>query len=428
LNEHSASGLSRRSLLTGGAAAAAGAALAGCANTTTPIPVAGAQGDGKGLLGDPTAGGPVDAFGIPLARRDYPVTLPRTKKPVAADAEPERGGELQVYNYADYLNPRVLKEFGRREGVSVRVTTFNTLDEAFSKLASGLKFDVIFSAPDQLSKLVGAGHVAPLELGLIPNLEANVWPELHSPPYDVGSRYSVPYTTYGTGIGWRNDKIGDIDVDALGWDAFWAAEDYRGRVSILDDEREAIGMALMRQGELDLNTEDPAKIDRAGRELGELRDRVGVKITINGYEAVPTARTWMAQVWSGDMVNAIISYLPKGTPPTVMSYWTQEDGGPIFNDIALVAAEAAKPVMAHRFLNYLLDNDVAYDNFIGYVGYQPPITAIDPNALLERDIIPPELRNVLLTREDYAAGNAYLGLTAKGDQLWDSTFAELKSG
>jgi spermidine/putrescine transport system substrate-binding protein len=136
----------------------------------------------------------------------------------------------------------------------------------------------------------------------------------------------------------------------------------------------------------------------------------------------------MAQVWSGDMVNAIISYLPTGTPPTVMSYWTQEDGGPIFNDIALVAAEAAKPVMAHRFLNYLLDNDVAYDNFIGYVGYQPPITAIDPNALLERDIIPPELRNVLLTREDYAAGNAYLGLTAKGDQLWDSTFAALKSG
>ena len=39
-------------------------------------------------------------------------------------------------------------------------------------------------------------------------------------------------------------------------------------------------------------------------------------------------------------------------------------------------ATATKPVIAHRFLNYLLDNKVAYDNFAGYVGYQPPITAI----------------------------------------------------
>ena len=40
--------------------------------------------------------------------------------------------------------------------------------------------------------------------------------------------------------------------------------------------------------------------------------------------------------------------------------------------------------MAHRFLNYLLDNDVAYENFTGYVGYQPPITAISPEVLIER--------------------------------------------
>ena len=40
--------------------------------------------------------------------------------------------------------------------MSVRVTTFDTLDEAFSKLSTGgLEFDVIFSTPDQLSRLVG---------------------------------------------------------------------------------------------------------------------------------------------------------------------------------------------------------------------------------------------------------------------------------
>ena len=115
-----------------------GAALAGCENTTTPVAAAGAgAGGGKGILGDPTAGGPVDSAGIPLARKDYPVVLPRRGEAVKSSAKPERGGELQIYNYADYLNPAVIKAFGKQEGVSVRVTTFDTLDEAFSKLSTG---------------------------------------------------------------------------------------------------------------------------------------------------------------------------------------------------------------------------------------------------------------------------------------------------
>ena len=99
--------------------------------------------------------------------------------------------------------------------MSVRVTTFETLDEAFSKLSpAGSKFDVIFSAPDQLSRLVGRQLIQPLNFELVPNLKNKVWPELHSPFYDLGPRYSVPYTVYTTGIGWRNDKL-DFDPSKL---------------------------------------------------------------------------------------------------------------------------------------------------------------------------------------------------------------------
>src|SRR3954468_2756 len=92
----------RRALLARAGALTAGAALAGCENTTTPVAVGGARG-GKGLLGDTSAGGPVDASAIPLARRDYAVTLPTFTDPVRAAAKPERGGELRIYNYSDYL-------------------------------------------------------------------------------------------------------------------------------------------------------------------------------------------------------------------------------------------------------------------------------------------------------------------------------------
>jgi spermidine/putrescine transport system substrate-binding protein len=427
-------GITRRSLVrrASAAALATGAAgvLAGCENTTTPVGATGVGGaGGKGLLGDPTAGGPVDAVGIPLSRRDYPVTLPRLGEAVKSSVKVEKGGELHVYNYADYLNPAVLKAFGKENGVSVRVTTFNTLDEAYAKLANGLEADVVFLAPDRLSKWVGGRLLAPLNLELIPNLEKTVWPELHSPSYDVGSRYSIPYTTYTTGIGWRNDLLG-FDPSKLDqpWDAFWKAKKAQGRVGILDDNREAIGMALMRRGITDLNTEDPKVIAQARADLEELNDLVRVKVTISGYETLPIGRTWMNQNWSGDLITAVIGYLPKGTKPDVLSYWSQEAGGPVFNDIMTVSAKAQKPVLAHKFINYLLDDKVAYENFVGYVGYQPPITSIDPDEIVTKGIIPKELSTAVITREAYANGNAYLALTAKGDQTWDRAWQGFRNG
>ena len=426
--------LSRRSLLKRGGAlaltAGAGASIAGCENTTTPVAAAGGGGGDKGILGDPTAGGPVDSAGIPLARKDYPVVLPRLGDSVSASAKPERGGQLQIYNYADYVNPEVIKEFGKREGVSVRVTTFDTLDEAFSKLSAGrLEFDVIFSTPDQLSRLVGRQIVQPLNIDLIPNLRRTVWPELHSPFYDVGPRYSVPYVTYTTGIAWRNDEL-DFDPSKLDqpWDAFWNAARYRGKVAVLVDSREAPGMALMRRGVTDLNTENPELLDRALADLEELKREVGVKVSIADYETVPAGRVWLHQAWSGDMISGVISYLPKGTKADVLSYWYQEQGGPIFNDCICVAAKAAKPVIAHRFLNYLLDPKVAYENFAGYVGYQPPLNAIDATVMFDQGLLPQSLRRAVVTREAYANGNAYLTLSAKGQQLWDGNWAKFRNG
>jgi spermidine/putrescine transport system substrate-binding protein len=434
--------LSRRALLrrAGGLALTAGGAgaLAGCENSTTPAqstPTSGASGgDGGGgggqggILGDPTAGGPVDAVGIPLARRDYPVTLPRLGDPVKSGTAAETGGELKVYNYADYLNPAVLKEFSKREGVEVKVTTFDTLEEAFSKLTSGLEFDVIFSVPDQVSKLVGRELVQPLNYELLGNLEKNIWPELHSPAYDVGPRYTVPYIVYSTGIGWRRDKL-DFDPSKLDqpWDAFWNAEKYRGRVAVLDDKREALGMALMRSGVTNLNTEDPALLERASKDLQELKD-IGIKVSISDYETLPAGRIFLHQSWSGDLISAVLSYLPEGTKPDVLGYWQQPEGGPIFNDCICVGAKAAKPVMAHRFMNFMMDSKVAYENFAGYVGYQPPQNSIDPSVLFDRGIVPETLRQTVVTREAFQGGNAYLTLTAEGDQLWNKAWTDFRGG
>ena len=152
-----------------------------------------------------------------------------------------------------------------------------------------------------------------------------------------------------------------------------------------------------------------------------------VKVTISDYETLPAGRMWLHQSWSGDLINAVISYLPKGTSADVLSYWYQA-GGPIFNDCICVAAKAEKPVIAHRFLNYMLDPKVAYANFVGYVGYQPPLTAIDASSCSTTACCRRTCEHGVVTHEAYANGNAYLALTARAAAVGPAAGQPFRNG
>ena len=96
--------------------------------------------------------------------------------------------------------------------------------------------------------------IQPLNHTYLPNLE-NVWPEYQDPWYDQGAQYTVPYTVYTTGVLYRADRVSS--VPANGYDLIWD-EQYAGKVYVLDDQGEAIGMSLLRNDiTTDINTSDP---------------------------------------------------------------------------------------------------------------------------------------------------------------------------
>ena len=130
---------------------------------------------------------------------------------------PEKGATLQLYNYADYIGPKVVKAFEKKYAaydVKVRVSTFNDTDEALTKIRAGKSgYDIYFPSYDQIAKMVSGKLIRPLNHSYVPNI-ANVWPDFTDPWYDGEWRYTVPYSVYTTGIGWRADRItDDIGVD-----------------------------------------------------------------------------------------------------------------------------------------------------------------------------------------------------------------------
>ena len=362
---------------------------------------------GRGAFAD-EAGKQAGPGGLPLARPDKPVTLPLYEDPIKSGLAPETGGTFKVFNYADYIDKDLLANFGKLYNVKVELTTFDNSDQCITRLAThGVAPDVTNMIPDRLDQVVAGKVIKPINLDYIPNLKANVWPSLQNPFYDQGSHYGVPYTVYSTGIGWRDDKVTeDIPNLANPWSIFWNAQKYSGYVGILDESREALGLAMLYRGQYDLNTEDLAQIEAALADLKALIPICNPKINITEYQTLPQGNAWLHQSWSGDLLGGYLYYLPKGDDGSHLRYWSAPKGkGPIQNYMFSICSTTTKPVLAHLFLNYILDKDVSYNNFANFTGYQPPQISITGEALLAKKVIPENLKNVILTSDDAGPGS-----------------------
>src|ERR1022692_1627849 len=125
-------GVSRRGFLRRGAGA--GAALLGAGGASSLLAACSSE-----LLAD------TGHRALPLPRPDNPATWPiyADNKPIASGMQAERNATLKVYNWVAYINPKCLKEFGKKYNCNVEVTTFNTMTKALVKLSSGkVNFDI----------------------------------------------------------------------------------------------------------------------------------------------------------------------------------------------------------------------------------------------------------------------------------------------
>jgi spermidine/putrescine transport system substrate-binding protein len=404
-------GLPRRRFLKGGvglsalAALGAGGALTGCASDLT----------GSGTLPLPRPSNPVQ----------WPVFAGNTAiKPGLA---PERDATLQVFIWTAYINQACVNAFAKKYKCKVQLTTFETMDEALSKLRSGLSYDILIGAtPDTMGQLVEGQLVQPLNHSYIPNI-AQAWPDYTNPFYDQNWQYTVPYTIYTTGISWRKDLVHENPYAmANAWTMPWQPK-YRGRVAILDDYREGICLGLMKNGIFNLNTTDYRQIALARQSLQDLSGLVNLIINNNDYSDVPDGQTWITNAWSGDMAAAV-SYMPKGVNVDVVGYWVPTDGRcPVNNDTMAVLKSSSSPVLAHLFLNYLLDLPNALEN-ISWNGYMQPLNGVTPQVLVKEQILPPSLTSTVVTPENFRRGLFELQLPVDADALWQQAWLVVSNG
>ena len=373
-----------------------------------------------------------------------PRTLDIVGETLPDGLEPEKGATLQIFNWDAYMWRRIIEEFCTEYDCDYEWTTFNNMEEAVSKIQTGqFNFDVFFPTYDVLGKLVAGGYLKPLNKSYIPNM-SELWDEMQSPFYDQNSNYSVPYTTYSTGISYRRDVISDEEIRSVAnpRDLFWDPK-YTGRVGVYDSSRDTIGFVLQELGIEDINTEDPADLESVSQKLQELTDVMNARATINGsYARLPKGDYDLHISWSGDIV-AGWGYVPDYTQEAfeTLGYW-YDGTGPVDNDLMTVGASGENPVLAHLFLNWFLDFKHSMDNF-SWNGYQPPQVQAEIDQLTKTEGLYSEISNWAppinyvpewmpdaVVQRDWFGPDAIrlLELTPAGDELYGEVWQEFKAG
>jgi spermidine/putrescine transport system substrate-binding protein len=341
-----------------------------------------------------------------LSRRRF-VGLAGQAATVAALPLGCRGGErkLSLYNWGDYVAPEVLREFETRTGAKVVEDSFLAEAEVMGKLRAATPYDVAITIDYLVSSMQREqliSELSPLPAG-VEHLDP-AFPPWQARPDRGGGIYGIPYLWGTTGIGYDSEKV----EAPRSWNALFDPT-YTGRISVLDSKGDVMDQALLASG-LSINTNDKARLRE---EIGPmLLDQKDILRAYDGdpARALVAGETWLAQIDSGDLLRA------QRSKPS-LRYVIPDEGATIWTDYLVIPAHASDRELARRFLELLLEPEIAAMN-ANFLRFGTP-----SRTALERGLVddaadpqvypPPEVRARLHASENWAGSTAELV-----DELW----------
>jgi spermidine/putrescine transport system substrate-binding protein len=254
---------------------------------------------------------------------------------------------LYYFTWSDYVGPELLESFEQQTGVKVVVDTFSSNEELLAKLQSGASgYDVMVPSDFMVSVMMQQGLLTELDPASIPNAR-QLARGLETLPVDPEHRFSVPYLWGTVGIGYDSSVIA---TPPDSWTVLWD-ERYRGRISMLNDQREVFGAVLRSMGQ-SMNARDPAIIEQAKARLLQQKPLVKTYTSDHFDHLLASGEVVLAHGWGGPVARAM------ALKPSI-KYVVPKEGATIWADCLVVPKTSRNKTLAMQFINYLLDRDVA---------------------------------------------------------------------
>lgn len=305
---------------------------------------------------------------------------------------------VNVYNWSDYIDPKVLEDFTKETGIKVQYDTFDANETLETKLLAGKSgYDVVVPTAYFLERQIKAGVFQKLDKNKLANL-ANVWPEIAKrlAVYDPGNQYAVNYMWGTTGIGFnvkamreRLGQNGKIDS----WDTVFKPENLTKfkdcGVHMLDSADDIMPAALHFLG-LNPNSNDPNDLEKATDLLMKIRSSVRKFHSSEYLNALAAGEICLVVGWSGDIKQSQKRAI-EAKNGIEIGYSIPKEGAQMFFDNLAIPKDAGHVAEAHAFIDYLLRPEVAAKNsdLVAYAnGNLASQKFIDKSVLDDKSIYP----------------------------------------
>lgn len=291
---------------------------------------------------------------------------------------------LNVYNWSDYIDPKVIEDFQAATGIRVRYDVFDSNEVLETKLLTGNSgYDVVVPSAYFLERQIAAGVFRKLDEALLPNL-ANLDPELQRrvAAHDPGNQYGVVYMWGTTGIGYDEARVRTIMPDApvdswsLVFDPAIVSKFKACGVSVLDDPTDMVATVLLWLGK-DPNSQSEADLALAEQTLLAIRPYIRTIHSSQYIEDLANGEICIAVGYSGDILQARDRAAEAGKAVGIR-YSIPKQGALMWFDTLAIPADAPHPGNAHAFIDYLLKPEVAAanSNFVYYANANAAATAL----------------------------------------------------
>ncbi len=268
---------------------------------------------------------------------------------------------LNLYSWADNFDPEVLAAFEKENNCKINYDVFANNEELLAKIqAGGAQYDIIQPSDYMVATMIKLNLLEELNKANIPNL-ANIMADLKAPIYDKEGKYSSVYTWGVTGIVYNKKYVKE---EPTSWNDLWKPE-YKGRVILLNDNREVIGMAL-KKNSFSNNSTNPEEIAKAVADLKTLTPNVLAFDTDTIKQKFIANEAWIGTMWSGDA-----SFTHQDNPD--IGFVIPKEGTTIWADTFAIPKGAKNKELAEKFINYIYEPKVSVKNY-EYIGYNDPNT------------------------------------------------------
>ena len=287
----------------------------------------------------------------------------------------EKKETLNVYNWGDYIDKEVLREFEEEFDVKVRYEDFATNEDLYVKVKQGgSSYDVIFPSDYMIERMINEDLLVKLDKYNIPNME-KVDGKFLNLDYDINNEYSMPYMWGTVGIIYNKTMVDPLSKWADLWD-----EKYKDEIIMLKSQRDTLAVALKKLG-YSMNTRDMKELEEAKEELIKQKPLVYSYLGDEIKDAIVQGNAGVGVVWSGDAVAMI-----RQNPDLV--YIIPEEGTNLWFDAMVIPKSSKNQELAEKFIDFMLRPDISAKN-ADYIGYSSPI----PEAV---ELLPEDMQSSLV--------------------------------